>query len=44
LEAKVAGADLNLHSYEEFGAEAKYMTDDSTAAEIEAPGGTALGI
>src|ERR1700719_4298128 len=44
LEAKVAVADLNLHSYEEFEAEAKDMTADSTVAEIEASGGTALGI
>ena len=34
--AKVAVADLNLHSYEEFEAEAKDMTADSTFAEIEA--------
>ena len=44
LGAKVAVADLNLHSYEEFEAEAKDMTADSTVAEIEAAGGTALGI
>ena len=44
LEAKVAVADLNLHSYEEFEAEAKDMTADSTVAEIQASGGTALGI
>jgi len=44
LSAKVAVADLNLHSYEEFEAEAKDMTAESTAAEIEAAGGTALGI
>src|SRR6201997_158040 len=44
LGAKVAVADLNLHSYEEFEAEAKDMTADSTIAEIEAIGGTALGI
>src|ERR1700730_17215677 len=42
LGAKVAVADLNLRSYEEFEAEAKDMTADS--AEIEASGGTALGI
>ena len=41
--AKVAVADLNLRSYEEFEAEAKDMTADSTVAEIEAAGG-ALGI
>jgi hypothetical protein len=44
LGAKVAVADLNLHSYEEFEAEAKDMAADSTVAEIEAGGGTALGI
>jgi 3-oxoacyl-[acyl-carrier protein] reductase len=46
LGAKVAVADLNLRSYEEFEAEAeaKDMTADSTVAEIEAVGGTALGI
>jgi 3-oxoacyl-[acyl-carrier protein] reductase len=35
---------LNLHSYEEFEAEAKDMTADSTVVEIDAAGGTALGI
>jgi NAD(P)-dependent dehydrogenase (short-subunit alcohol dehydrogenase family) len=44
LGAKVAVADLNLHSYEEFEAEAKDMTAGSTVAEIEAAGGIALGI
>jgi 3-oxoacyl-[acyl-carrier protein] reductase len=44
LGAKVAVADLNLHSYEEFEAEAKDMTADSTVGEIEAAGGTGLGI
>src|SRR5436305_13561593 len=44
LGAKVAVADLNLHSYEEFDAEAKDMTADSTVAEIQAGGGEALGI
>ena len=38
LGAKVAVADLNLRSYEEFEAEAKDMTADSTVAEIEAIG------
>jgi 3-oxoacyl-[acyl-carrier protein] reductase len=42
LGAKVAVADLNLRSYEEFEAEAKDMTGDSTVAEIE--GGAAIGI
>src|SRR6202043_148448 len=44
LGAKVAVADLNLHSYEEFEAEAKDMTAESTIAEIEASGGAALGV
>ena len=44
LGAKVAVADLNLRSYEEFEAEAKDMTAESTVAEIEAAGGTALRI
>ena len=44
LGAKVAVADLNLHSYEEFEAEARDMAAESTVAEIEAAGGTALGI
>src|ERR1700680_3421884 len=44
LGAQVAVADLNLRSYEEFEAEAKDMTADSTVAEIEAAGGVALGI
>jgi len=42
--ARVGVADLNLRSYEEFEAEAKDMTADSTVAEIEASGGVALGI
>ena len=44
LGARVAVADINLHSYAEFEAEAKDMTADSTVAEIEAMGGAALGI
>ena len=44
LGARIAVADLNLRSYEEFEAEAKDMTADSTVAEIEASGGEALGI
>jgi 3-oxoacyl-[acyl-carrier protein] reductase len=44
LGAMVGVADLNLRSYEEFEAEAREMTADSTVAEIEASGGTALGI
>jgi 3-oxoacyl-[acyl-carrier protein] reductase len=44
LGAKVAVTDVNLKSFEEFEAEAKDMTAESTVAEIEAAGGTALGI
>jgi 3-oxoacyl-[acyl-carrier protein] reductase len=44
LGAKLAVADLNLRSYQEFEAEARDMTADSTVAEIEAAGGDALGI
>jgi short chain dehydrogenase len=44
LGAKIAVADLNLRSYEEFESEAKDMTGDSTVTEIEAAGGIALGI
>src|ERR1700726_1858487 len=44
LGAKLAVADLNLRSYQEFEAEAKDMTADSTVAEIEAAGGIAFGI
>src|SRR6185295_6472936 len=44
LGAKVVVTDLNLRSYEEFEAEAKNMTADSTVAEIEASGGSAMGI
>src|SRR5262245_4729939 len=43
LGAKVALCDLNLKSYAEFEIEAKAMTGDSTVAEIEAQGGSALG-
>ena len=44
LGAKVAVADLDLKSYAEFEAERGEMTGESTVAEIEACGGTALGI
>src|SRR5271166_2651639 len=44
LGAKVAVTDLNLKSFEEFEAEAKAMTADSTVAEIQAGGGSAIGI
>src|SRR5205814_10717351 len=43
LGAKVAVADLNLRSYEEFEAEAKDMTGDSTVAEIETMAGRLSG-
>src|SRR5213082_3277466 len=44
LGAKIAVADLNLRSYEEFEAEARDMTGETTVAEIQADGGEALGI
>src|ERR1051325_9630721 len=44
LGAKIAVADLNLRAYEEFEAEPRDMTAETTVAEIEAMGGTALGI
>jgi 3-oxoacyl-[acyl-carrier protein] reductase len=44
LGARIAVADLNLHSYEEFEAEARDMTGETTVAEIQARGGEALGI
>ena len=44
LGAMVAVTDLDLKSYREFDAEAKDMTAETTVAEIEASGGTALGI
>jgi 3-oxoacyl-[acyl-carrier protein] reductase len=44
LGAKIAVTDINLKSFEEFEAEAKSMTADSTVAEIEAGGGEAIGI
>ena len=44
LGAKIAVTDIDLKSFEEFEAEAKAMTGDSTAAEIEAEGGEAIGI
>jgi 3-oxoacyl-[acyl-carrier protein] reductase len=44
LGAKVAVVDLNLKSYEEFEAEKQAMTADSTVAEIQAGGGSAIGI
>jgi NAD(P)-dependent dehydrogenase (short-subunit alcohol dehydrogenase family) len=42
LVAKVAVADLNLRSREEFEPEAQDMTADNTVAKIDAAGGTAL--
>ena len=44
LGAKIAVTDLNLRSFAEFEAEARDMTGESTVAEIEAAGGTAIGI
>jgi 3-oxoacyl-[acyl-carrier protein] reductase len=44
LGAKIAVSDLNLKSFEEFESERAAMTGDSTVAEIEAAGGTAMGI
>ncbi|MEJ0015883.1 MAG: SDR family NAD(P)-dependent oxidoreductase [Acetobacteraceae bacterium] len=44
LGAKVAISDLDLKSYQEFEVERRDMTGDGTVAEIEAAGGTALGI
>ena len=44
LGAKVAVTDLNLRSFEEFEAEAQAMTAENTVAEIEAAGGSAIGI
>lgn len=43
LGAKIALCDLDLKSWQEFEIEAKAMTGDSTVAEIEAEGGSALG-
>src|ERR1700760_1886983 len=44
LGAKIAVCDLDLKSFEEFDAERRDMTGDSTVAEIEAAGGAATGI
>ena len=44
LGAKIAVTDINLRSFEEFDAEAKSMTAESTMAEINAEGGSAIGI
>ena len=43
LGAKVAVTDHNLKSYEEFAADAKTMTGDTTVDEIKALGGESLG-
>jgi 3-oxoacyl-[acyl-carrier protein] reductase len=43
LGASVAVCDVNLKSYEEFDAEAATMTGETTVAEIEALGRSALG-
>jgi 3-oxoacyl-[acyl-carrier protein] reductase len=44
LGAKAAVTDLNLRSFEEFEAETQAMTAESTVAEIQAAGGSAIGI
>jgi len=44
LGARVAVLDLDLRSYEHFAAEREAMADDSTAVEIEASGGEAIGL
>jgi 3-oxoacyl-[acyl-carrier protein] reductase len=44
LGAKIAVCDLNLKSFEEFEAERRDMTGESTVAEIEARGGAAFGV
>jgi 3-oxoacyl-[acyl-carrier protein] reductase len=44
LGARLAVADIDLRSYEEFAAEKSDMTADGTVAEIVAAGGEALGI
>jgi 3-oxoacyl-[acyl-carrier protein] reductase len=44
LGAKVAVTDLDLKSYKEFEAEANDMAGESTVAEIESEGGTAIGL
>src|SRR5437660_10852041 len=44
LGAKIAVADLDLRSYQEFEAEAKDMTAAGTVAEIETAGNEAMGI
>src|SRR5579863_10265893 len=44
LGAKIAVADLSLKSFEEFEAERRDMTGDSTVAEIESAGGSAFGV
>ena len=44
LGAKLAVCDISLKSFEEFEAERRDMTGDSTVAEIQAAGGSAFGI
>jgi 3-oxoacyl-[acyl-carrier protein] reductase len=44
LGAKIVVCDLSLRSFEEFEAERRDMTGDSTVAEIEAAGGSAFGV
>jgi 3-oxoacyl-[acyl-carrier protein] reductase len=43
LGAKIVVCDISLKSFEEFEAERRDMTGDSTVAEIEAAGGSAFG-
>jgi 3-oxoacyl-[acyl-carrier protein] reductase len=44
LGAKIVVWDFSLKSFEEFEAERRDMTGDSTVAEIEAAGGSAFGV
>src|ERR1700680_91995 len=44
LGAKVAVTDLDLKSYQAFESEANDMVGESTVAEIESEGGTAIGM
>src|SRR5258706_14325412 len=44
LGAKVAVTDLDLKSYQAFESEANDMVGESTVAEIENEGGTAIGL
>src|ERR1700748_400032 len=44
LGASIAVCDLSLKSFEEFEAERRDMTGDTTVAEIEAAGGSAFDV